>query len=118
MEILEAVTALSALAQQTRLEIFRLLVREGPHGLPAGAIARRLMVPPATLSFHLKELEGAGLLARHRRGRTIIYAANYEGTRRVLAYLTEDCCQGRPEICGQPAFESVAACSGTRNGGR
>jgi ArsR family transcriptional regulator len=103
MEITQAIGALGALAQATRLEVFRLLLRQGPNGLPAGEIAAALAVPPATLSFHLKQLEQAGLLTARRDSRLIYYAADIEGVRRLLAFLTEDCCQGRPEICGDLA---------------
>lgn len=109
MEIKEAVAALSALAQETRLAVFRLLVREGPGGLPAGEVAASLGVTPATLSFHLAQLEKAGLLVSRRKSRRIFYAVDLEGTRRVLSFLTEDCCQGRPELCGVTGVD-VAAC--------
>lgn len=100
METKTAIESLSALAQDTRLEVFRLLVREGPDGLPAGAIAERLGIPAPTLSFHLAQLVRAGLALARRDGRSIGYAANYGGMNALLTYLTEDCCQGRPEICG------------------
>ncbi len=109
METKEALQALGALAQETRLEVFRLLVRTGPLGLPAGTIAERIGVPPATLSFHLKELGRAGLLSARRESRQIYYAPDVEGMRDLLAFLTEDCCGGHPEICaplaapGRPA---------------
>ena len=93
------VRALGALAQETRLAVFRLLVQAGPEGVAAGGIAARIGVEPATLSFHLKELVGAGLLTARRESRQIFYAADFDGMRRLLGYLTEDCCQGRPEIC-------------------
>ncbi len=96
----KAVGALSALAQETRLAAFRMLVREAPDGVAAGAIAERLRVPPATLSFHLAQLEHAGLVRARRRGRHIVYTADERGIRGLLAFLTEDCCQGRPELCG------------------
>ena len=99
METKDALAALAALAQETRLEVFRLLVRAGPVGLPAGNIAERIGVQPATLSFHLKELERAGLLSSRRESRQIYYAPDVEGMRGLLAFLTEDCCGGRPEIC-------------------
>ena len=99
MQVSEAVAALSALAQETRLAVFRLLVREGPEGLPAGEVAARLGVTPATLSFHLAQLERAGLLSSERHSRHIVYRVDLEGTRRLLAFLTEDCCQGRPDLC-------------------
>jgi ArsR family transcriptional regulator, arsenate/arsenite/antimonite-responsive transcriptional repressor len=99
MEMNRAALALSALAHETRLAVFRLLVREGPGGLPAGEVAARLQVTPATLSFHLGQLERAGLLSSNRRSRQIIYRVDLGGTRRLLAFLTEDCCQGRPDLC-------------------
>ena len=99
MEIKTAVAALAALAQDTRLAVFRLLVWAGPDGLPAGAIAGALAVPAATMSFHLAHLARAGLVASRRDGRSILYAANYDGMRGLLDFLTEDCCQGHPLIC-------------------
>jgi ArsR family transcriptional regulator, arsenate/arsenite/antimonite-responsive transcriptional repressor len=103
MESERAVQALSALAHETRLAVFRLLVREEPAGLPAGEVASRLQVTPATLSFHLAHLERAGLLLSNRRSRQIVYRVDLEGTRRLLAFLTEDCCQGRPDLCADLA---------------
>jgi DNA-binding transcriptional ArsR family regulator len=103
MEINDAVDALSALAHQHRLTVFRLLVAEGPNGLPAGEIANRLKLQPSTLSHHLALLERAGLLRSWRVERRIFYAVDVEGTRRLVAFLTEDCCQGHPEICGYQA---------------
>lgn len=100
MEIEAAIDALAALAQDTRLKTFRLLVKAGPSGLPAGEIARRLEVQPATLSFHLNQLERAGLVTSRRQSRQIIYAAHFKSMRALLMFLTEDCCNGRPEICG------------------
>jgi DNA-binding transcriptional ArsR family regulator len=100
MESDEALTALAALAQETRLAVFRLLVRESPGGLPAGRVAAELGVVPATLSFHLAQLERAGLLSARRQSRQIYYAAAPEGIRGLLSFLTEDCCRGRPELCG------------------
>ena len=100
MEDKEALEAFAALAQEHRLAVFRLLVREGPSGLPAGEIAARVAVPPSTLSHHLAHLERAGLLRSWRVERRIFYAVGIEGTRRLVAFLTEDCCQGHPEMCG------------------
>jgi len=100
MEEQTAIDALSALAHPTRLRTFRMLVKEGPNGLTAGDIANQVMVPPSTLSTHLALLQRAGLLSARRLDRRIFYAADIEGTRRLLSFLTEDCCQGRPEICG------------------
>ena len=91
-----AITALSALAQETRLELFRLLVTIGPEGLPAGSIAERLGVLPSSLTFHLNLLHRAGLISQRRRSRQLIYAAEYVAMNDLLAYLTENCC-GRGE---------------------
>ena|SRR6185369_13446913 len=93
-----AVLALGALAQETRLALYRLLVAEGPLGLPAGAIAERLGVAPSSLSFHLQQLLHAGLVTQRRAGRQLIYAAEYETMNALLAYLTENCC-GRGQSC-------------------
>lgn len=93
----DAIGALGALAHETRLAAFRLLVRKGPEGLPAGEIAIRLKVHPATMSHHLGLLERAGLLTARRAARQIFYAADYAGMRGLLAYLAEDCCRGLPE---------------------
>jgi DNA-binding transcriptional ArsR family regulator len=99
MKSTQAVVALSALSQETRLAVFRHLVAAGPQGKAAGMIAARMKVPSPTLSFHLKELERAGLVTQRRESRSIIYAANYAAMRALLSYLMEDCCGGRPEIC-------------------
>lgn len=99
MEERQALAALAALAHGTRLAVFRLLVREGPEGMPAGEVAQRLDVAASTLSFHLKELERAGLIRATRQQRQILYAADYAGTRELLDFLLRDCCQGHPEIC-------------------
>ena len=94
MKTADAVRALSALAQDTRLAIYRLLVQQGPAGLPAGTIAERLDVPAATLSFHLKELTHAGMIGPRQDGRFVYYSANYEQMNELLGYLSENCCQG------------------------
>jgi DNA-binding transcriptional ArsR family regulator len=86
--------ALSALAQETRLDLFRLLVRAGPEGLPAGALGEALGLPSATLSFHLKELKSAGLIRCVRAGRSRIYSPDFEAVRGLVAFLTEHCCRG------------------------
>ena len=93
MESSTVVEALGALAQPSRLELFRLLVRRGPAGLPAGEIAERIGIPPTTLSFHLSQLTRAGLLTAQRQGRSIVYAADYARMRGLMLYLTENCCQ-------------------------
>jgi DNA-binding transcriptional ArsR family regulator len=87
-----ALAALSALAQESRLAVFRLLVEHTPEGLTAGSIGERIGLPPATLSFHLKELSRAGLIAARQDGRFIWYRANIEGMNALVAYLTENCC--------------------------
>ncbi len=97
MKLNSAIEALGALAQETRLMAFRLLVRAGPGGAPAGEIARALGVPAATLSFHLGHLARAGLISRRRDGRSIIYAADFDGFQGLIDYLSEDCCAGWPE---------------------
>jgi ArsR family transcriptional regulator, arsenate/arsenite/antimonite-responsive transcriptional repressor len=89
-----AVPALAALAHERRLALFRALVVAGPDGLSAGAIARTLAVPPSSLSHHLGRLEQAGLATVRRAGRSLIYAADFAAMRRLIAFLTEDCCRG------------------------
>jgi len=103
MEALNAVTALSALAQGHRLEVFRLLVQAGTQGIPAGEIGETLDIPLSTLSFHLKELKQAGLIGYRREGRTLFYFADYSAMNRLLAYLMENCCLGQPESCADSA---------------
>jgi ArsR family transcriptional regulator, arsenate/arsenite/antimonite-responsive transcriptional repressor len=109
MKISQAVQALAALAQASRLETFRLLVRAGNDGLPAGKIAEELGVPAATMSFHLKELAAAELVEQRREGRSIIYSLNIESMQTLLAFLVEDCCQGQPHLCEQ-AFALINCC--------
>lgn len=99
METNVAIDALGALAQGTRLEVFRRLVRAGPEGLPAGGIARALDVPANTLSSHLAILERAGLVASRREGRLVYYAAAFERVRDLIGFLIDDCCAGNPEMC-------------------
>ncbi|MDY8109558.1 metalloregulator ArsR/SmtB family transcription factor [Fulvimarina sp. 2208YS6-2-32] len=98
-----AVTALAALAHADRLAAFRMLVRAGPNGMASGAIAEALSIPPTRMSFHLATLERADLLRSWRDGRRILYAASFDDMRRLIAFLTEDCCSGNPEICGDLA---------------
>ena len=100
MKTLDAVTALGALAQETRLEIFRLLVQAGERGLAAGSISNRLGLAPPTLSFHLGQLKHAGLATVRRKSRSLIYSAAYDTMNALLGYLTENCCQGDACECG------------------
>lgn len=103
MKIQDAVTALGALAQETRLQVFRLLVQAGHNGLAVGQIAESLGIEPnGRLSFHLKELVNAGLASSRQNGRFIYYSANYPVMNDLLAYLTEQCCGGQP--CGEPVL--------------
>jgi DNA-binding transcriptional ArsR family regulator len=108
MESSSAVVALSALAQENRLDVFRLLVQTGPGGLAAGDVAERLEIPPATLSFHLAQLRQAGLLSMRRDGRSLIYSANYDGMNALMAFLTENCCRGAAP-CAVPASVKAKA---------
>jgi DNA-binding transcriptional ArsR family regulator len=103
MEKTDAVAALAALAQDNRLDVFRLLVQAGPEGLAAGAVAERLALAPNTLSFHFDRLRQAGLVTVTREGRSLIYAARFETTNALLAYLTENCCGGDPSACAPVA---------------
>ncbi len=106
MDISTTVKALGALAQESRLNAFRLLVQSGPDGLAAGEIARRLEIPHNTLSSHLAILSNAGLLTSHRQSRSIIYRIDFDGTRDLLSFLMQDCCQGQPELCS-PLLDSL-----------
>jgi ArsR family transcriptional regulator, arsenate/arsenite/antimonite-responsive transcriptional repressor len=92
MEKTAAIDALSALAHDTRLDVFRMLVRRGPEGLPVGALAERLSLPGATLSFHLARLKHARLVSARREGRSLIYSADFEAMNALMGYLTENCC--------------------------
>jgi arsenate reductase len=132
METEQASLAFAALGQGTRLDLFRALLAAGPSGLAAGEVAARLAVPPSTLSFHLRALEQAGLIAATRQGRHLIYAARIEALRQVLGFLTDACCGGDPALCGDlprlahgfqrgtpmpdPAFTVLFLC--TRNSAR
>ena len=106
MDILTTVKALGALSQESRLEAFRLLVRSGSEGMAAGEIARALKIPHNTMSSHLSILVNAGLIGSRRESRSIIYSIDFAGTRDLLSFLVEDCCQGRPELCA-PVLDSV-----------
>lgn len=108
----DAVACLSALAHEQRLAIFRLLVKIGPSGLPAGEIAEEVGAAPTAASFHLKELDRAGLIHSTRVGRYIRYAVHFEGIRKLLTFLTEDCCQGQPELCGSSIKKASTLCKG------
>jgi ArsR family transcriptional regulator len=99
METIDAVAALAALAQDSRLDIYRLLVRAGPEGMPAGNIATELKLAPNTLTFHFDRLRQAGLVTVRRDGRLMIYAARYDTMNALIAFLTENCCGGAPEQC-------------------
>jgi DNA-binding transcriptional ArsR family regulator len=110
----DALAGLGSLAQETRLQVFRLLVRRGPEGLPAGAIAEAVGVPASSLSFHLQGLKHAGLITQERRSRQLIYAASYDRMNGLVAFLTENCCagaSGAPEgvRCVPPARVARAA---------
>ena len=103
MQADQTIRALGALAQEHRLAAFRLLVQAGPKGLPAGALAEALGLPPSSMSFHLAQLSNAGLVSQQRQSRSIIYAADFAAMNALLSYLTENCCAG-------------ADCSGAANG--
>ncbi len=105
MEETAAIEALSALAQESRLPIFRLLVQEGPEGLSAGAIGQRLGIPPSALSFHLTRLRYAGLITARRNGRQIIYSVDYQATQSFVSFLTESCCRNSPRGCSSDCPE-------------
>jgi DNA-binding transcriptional ArsR family regulator len=104
MEMTDAVTALAALAQDSRLEIFRLLVQAGPDGMAAGQVAERLGLAPNTLTFHFDRLRIAGLVGVRRDGRSMIYAARFEAMNGLLSFLTENCCQGASATCAPVAL--------------
>ena len=94
MKTKSVITALSALAQETRLAVFRLLITAGPEGMTPGKISERLSLPPATLSFHLKELSHARLIVSRQESRFIYYSADYQAMNKLIAFLTENCCAG------------------------
>jgi ArsR family transcriptional regulator len=108
MKTQAALAALSALAQETRLAVFRHLVEAGPEGVTVGRIGEALEVPAATLSFHLKELSHAGLVASRQESRFIWYSANYAAMNGLIAYLTDNCCRGQPDACCAPQPRSTA----------
>ena len=110
METKLAISALSALAQETRLDTFRLLVRHEPEGVAAGEIARQLDVPQNTMSAHLGILARAGLVRSERHSRSIIYRANLDGLRALTLFLVKDCCAGSPELCAPLIAELTPCC--------
>lgn len=122
METKQAITALGALAQETRLDIFRLLVRRGPDGLAAGVIAESLGVPSATLSFHLAQLTHAGLIEQRRESRSLIYSADFDCMNALVGFLTENCCGGNAvacaPICDVPAVAKSVDAPPTRTSDR
>lgn len=109
MENEQVILSLAALAQSTRLDVFRLLVSQEPDGRAAGEIARELAVPHNTMSTHLAILTRAGLIRSQRRSRSIIYRADLDHFRRVAIFLLKDCCGGRPEVCA-PLIEDLTPC--------
>jgi len=110
MDVSHAVGALGALAQESRLKVFRLLIRSGTAGMAAGDIARALAVPHNTMSSHLAILSRGKLVTARKEGRSVIYGVDLDGTRELLSFLVADCCQGEPSVCA-PAIEStLAAC--------
>lgn len=106
----DIIPALAALAQSTRLDTFRLLVRHEPEGLPAGEVARELAVPHNTMSTHLNVLARAGLVMSERRSRSIIYRADLDRLRAMMTFLVRDCCGGRAELCAPLIAELTAPC--------
>ncbi|HEX4504324.1 MAG TPA: metalloregulator ArsR/SmtB family transcription factor [Alphaproteobacteria bacterium] len=114
MDAKQVVTALGALAHETRLAVFRMLVERGPDGLPAGAMSERLAIPPSSLTFHLQQLATAGLITQRRVSRQIIYATDFDAMNRVVGYLTENCC-GIGAACAPACRPSD---TGTDAGGR
>lgn len=113
MDERQALAAFGALSQETRLRILRYLVVAGPDGLAAGTIAERVEVSASNVSFHLKEMERAGLIAARRDSRSIIYSAEYDALSGLIRFLMEDCCSGRPEIC-EPVVDAAACCAPAR----
>src|SRR5579864_6809950 len=109
MESSDAILIFSALAQETRLEVFRLLVKSEPDGMPAGEIARELAVPHNTMSSHLGVLSRAGLVSAERRSRSIVYRVDLERIRDVVGFLLQDCCGGRTELCTS-VIEALTPC--------
>ncbi|MGF1455046.1 MAG: ArsR/SmtB family transcription factor [Alphaproteobacteria bacterium] len=111
MELSDAVVTLSALSQETRLQVFRLLMKAGPEGLPASRIADRLGVQKSLMSAHLATLTRAGLLTVRRESRWMIYAVDFPRTRALLSFLVQDCCNGQPDICAG-LLDQILPCDG------
>ena len=109
MEKSHAVAALAALAQDNRLDVFRLLVQAGPEGMPAGKVADALDLAPNTLTFHFDRLRSAGLVTVRREGRSMIYAAQYDAMTALLEFPTDNCCQGAAEKCAPPVCKPAKA---------
>ncbi len=109
MDERQALAAFAALGQEHRLRALRALVTAGPDGLSAGTLAETVGIAGNTLSFHLKELSHAGLIASRRQGKSVIYTAAYDGLSDLVRFLMRDCCEGRPEVCA-PALAALAAC--------
>ncbi|MEH2609315.1 ArsR/SmtB family transcription factor [Bradyrhizobium sp. AZCC 1693] len=118
METTDAIAALAALAQSTRLDVFRLLVRHEPDGLSAGDIAKALAVPQNTMSSHLSVLSRAGLVSAQRFSRSIVYRADLSRLQDVVLFMLRDCCDGRPEICAPVIEDLTPCCQPTRPRGR
>ncbi len=112
MEKSDALAALAALAQESRLDVFRLLVQAGADGMAAGQIGERLGLPSATLSFHLNHLKQSGLVKCRRESRSLIYTAEYAAMNGLLAYLTENCCQGDASTCGVAFCDPATSAKG------
>ncbi|RWE28756.1 metalloregulator ArsR/SmtB family transcription factor [Mesorhizobium sp.] len=108
-----ALIVFAALSQETRLRVMRLLVVAGPDGIAAGALAEQVEVSPSNVSFHLRELERAGLVTQRRDARSVVYGAEYDALSGLIRFLMEDCCSGRPEICA-PALAAARCQPGTR----
>jgi ArsR family transcriptional regulator, arsenate/arsenite/antimonite-responsive transcriptional repressor len=115
MEKTDAVAALAALAQDNRLDVFRLLVQAGPDGLAAGTVAARLSLAPNTLSFHFDRLRQAGLVTVKREGRSLIYAARFETMNALLGYLTENCCGGDVSACAPVVCQPKSSARGKKS---
>ena len=109
MDTITAVESLSALAQPTRMDVFRLLVRNEPHGLPAGEIARQLQIPHNTMSSHLAILQRADLLTSEKQSRSVVYRVRLPAVHDLVVYLLRDCCNGKPELC-TPLINELSAC--------